>query len=129
MKRLIISFVAFLSVAVVVVLFLGDEKDLPENHTFAAKFDKEELVGTWEAEWQVGNNSFYGIMTIYDDGHYESIEYRNGVFYETLSCEWRVNNYRSISFYTDESCTHALSFTHENGNLTCGAAVYRKLST
>ena len=128
MKGLIISFVVFLSVAVAVVLFLGNEKDLPENHTFAAKFDKEDIVGTWEAEWQKDNHLFYCIMTIRDDGTYESKEYKNGIINEVIRSGWRVDNWREVTFYIDEQIGLGRPFLHENGVLTYGGIVYRKLS-
>ncbi len=113
---------------ILLILTGCNKKNLPENHTLAAKNGyPKELIGTWEATWE---NEFYEILVIQEDGYYKSNMYKNGVLIAEEYNVWYMPNSVSLVCAIGNNLGDGYVRRYEDGNLYLGykedGTVYKK---
>lgn len=57
------------------------------------------IIGTWEGGWEYNGNYISEVISVYDDGYYNMIQYINGDIYEKRYGIWEISEYGAVCFY------------------------------
>ena len=90
MKKVLIGMVivCFIIVIAVFVCDFKKEKEFPK-----------EILGTWEGSWENNGNYISEVISIYDDGYYEMLDYSNGDIKRQRYGIWEILGYNEVRFY------------------------------
>lgn len=106
MKKIICVFLILLSVTIVAC-----NNPLKENYP-------DGIIGTWEGGWEYNGNAIAEVISIYDDGFYEKLQYINGELQTQRYGLWEYSEFNEVCFYYRGKDGPYNIYRFTNGSLT-----------